>query len=824
MKRLFAVMIAALISGCSICADIYAQGGSTLVLDEASFAPVNVDALTGVNIDPIGKDRSNRECARVKIHVTRMSPSDVAGISVRTVGGNILVMKQTVAAGGNGIIVEMTARPDTRFYLHHDVFGESNVASVDLAGNKEYTIEAWCNLSQTITVACDRIGAGVFLDGRLVGQIGGQGVLVIPDVQTGPHQLNVADANDDASLLINVSRSEVYFNVVLQDSASLQQFVLFNVDPKDATVELAGSVLPVSDGTASKMMNFGTYTYKVYAPRYHTEEGTVTVNSMDRRAEVNVKLRPAVGILEIMDNPSLNGADVYVDDEFIGKAPLTTTQISSGSHKIRFVKPMYEPYEQYLTLYDGKTLVISPELVADFVMATLRTVPGGEIWVNGTYKGMETWTGELSKGACRFEVRKEGHRTAYLSRNIEATGSPVTIDLPAPEAVYGRLVINSTPAKAVVEISGMSPMETPVVISKMLTGSHEVRITKPGYQDYVTTVTVSEGKSAEINAVLKSGSTPKKSTKKLSDYIDKARKGDASAQFEVGYCYYNGLGTEVNYEKAVEWYLKSAAQNNSAACNNLGFCYERGDGVPKSISEAFRYYKTAADLGDEVGQCNLAWCYENGKGTSKDLDQAAYWYRKSAEQGWPRAQYNLGHCYEFGRGVTKNIDEAVKWYRKAADQGYASAQCNLGVCYELGSGVVKDMYEAASLYRKAADQGHARAQCNLGYCYAKGEGVQKDLYEAFKWIKKAADQDNARALNKLGLMYENGEGVGKDYYEAVKWFRRAADLNSEYAQYNLARCYEYGYGVPASRSEARKWYQKAADNGHSASKEKLLKF
>jgi hypothetical protein len=103
---------------------LFAQSGSTLVLDEASFAPVNTDAMTGLNIDPISKDRSNRECARVKIHVTRMTAEDIAGISVRTVGGNILVMKKTVAAGGNGIIVEMTARPGTRFYLHHDIFGK----------------------------------------------------------------------------------------------------------------------------------------------------------------------------------------------------------------------------------------------------------------------------------------------------------------------------------------------------------------------------------------------------------------------------------------------------------------------------------------------------------------------------------------------------------------------------------------------------------------------------------------------------------------------------------------------------------------------------
>ena len=729
---------------------MYAQGGSTLVLDESSFAPVNQNAITGLNIDPIAKDRSNRECARVKIHVTRMTAEDIAGISVRTVGGNILVMRKEIAAGGNGIIVEMTARPGVRFYLHHDIFGESNVVTVDLEGNKEYKIEAWCNLFQTITVACDRIGAGVFLDGRYKGVIGDQGVLVIPDVTTGLHQINVADSSDEASMSIEVTRSNVYFSIALQDSSSLQQFVLFRVDPADATVELDGSVLPVNDGTASKMMRFGTYRYRVYAPRYHPAEGTVTVNSTEHRSEVDVILKPAVGVLEITDNQSVNGADVYVDDEYIGKAPLTTSRLSSGSHKIRFVKPMYEPYEQYITIYEGKTLAISPELEADFVTVTLKAVPGSEIWVNGVYKGVDSWTGDLAKGACRFEVRKAGHRTAYLSRDLNST-SLITIDLPAPEPVYGQLVIDSTPAMAIVEISGMNPRETPVIIPKMLVGTHEVRIKKDGYQDYVTTVTVSEGKTAEIKASLKKGTTSSstKSSKKLADYIDSARKGDASAQFETGYCYYHGLGTSVDYAEAVYWYRKAADQNHRIALNNLGVCYELGKGVSKNYYEALRYYRKSADLGNSTSQCNLGLCYEFGRGVTKDVYEAVKWYRKSAENGNDRGQYRLGRCYENAIGVSKNDSEALKWYRKSAENGNIDAMNSLGCYYYNGTVVARDYNEAFRWFKKSADAGHSSAQYNMGLCYEFGRCVTKNIPEAKRWYQKAADNGDTMAKEKL---------------------------------------------------------------------------
>ena len=110
----------------------YAQTSPTIVVDAASLAPVNVDAVTGLALDPIAKDRSNRPCARIKLHVNRMTPEDISRLEVRTIGGSVLVMKQLVAHEGNGLIIELTAKPQTRFYLHHDRLGDSNPVTVAL--------------------------------------------------------------------------------------------------------------------------------------------------------------------------------------------------------------------------------------------------------------------------------------------------------------------------------------------------------------------------------------------------------------------------------------------------------------------------------------------------------------------------------------------------------------------------------------------------------------------------------------------------------------------------------------------------------------------
>ena len=137
-----------------LCLPFWAAAQQTLSLeiDQASLAPIHKDALTGVAIDKIEPDYSKRPCARIKLHINRMSREDINGISVKVIGGNVVVMKRLVAAEGNGLIVELTAKPETRFYLHHDKYGDSNEVNLNLEGNKEYRLEAELRLQQTIII------------------------------------------------------------------------------------------------------------------------------------------------------------------------------------------------------------------------------------------------------------------------------------------------------------------------------------------------------------------------------------------------------------------------------------------------------------------------------------------------------------------------------------------------------------------------------------------------------------------------------------------------------------------------------------------------
>lgn len=119
---------------------------------------------------------------------------------------------------------------------------------------------------------------------------------------------------------------------------------------------------------------------------------------------------------------------------------------------------------------------------------------------------------------------------------------------------------------------------------------------------------------------------------------------------------------------------------------NLGGMYARGEGVPQDYAEAARWFRKAAELGHAGAQSNLGAMYVNGRGVPQDYAEAVRWYRKGAEQGDAVTQNNLGKMYSFGHGVPQDYVQALMWFSLAVSrssedvrlqQVFATARDNL---------------------------------------------------------------------------------------------------------------------------------------------------
>ena len=83
-----------------------------------------------------------------------------------------------------------------------------------------------------------------------------------------------------------------------------------------------------------------------------------------------------------------------------------------------------------------------------------------------------------------------------------------------------------------------------------------------------------------------------------------------AAQYNLAIHYYDGQGTDQDYDKAYYWYKKSAKQGFVKAQNNLGYMYKTGDGIPRDYERAYYWFNRAHHLGNANATLNLAYLYD----------------------------------------------------------------------------------------------------------------------------------------------------------------------------------------------------------------------
>ena len=583
------------------------------------------------NIDPIRKDSSRKPCARIKIRFANMSRAEVDALKIERKSNNDLV-RQEILFYDNVLIIEMTARPDTRFYVQSPEYGQSNEVTLNLEGDCEYEMEARLNSRFSIVVESNVAGADVLIDGVKRAVTNSNFKATIDDVMVGSHNLKVSYNGISAEKSIEVKKGSISFSQNVDKSALEPQFVVFAVEPQSAVVIIDNKHYTLTDGAMRVVLPAGSYNYTVTAAGYHSQSGTVVVAGEKVTKQIN--------------------------------------------------------------------------LTADAATVTLTAPDGAEIWINEEFKGKERWSGTLSSGTYIFEARKQGHKSGVMSQQITSARPLQSYTLPAPQPIYGSIMVDGTPLMADVALDGTPIGQTPLKKGGILVGTHTLTISKSGYDTKTQTVTITEGNTAVVDVTL-----TKQATSELKGVTP--IKIDTSLSAEQlnskGWEYYN----KKDYNSSVQYQYEAAKRGHAEAQRSVGYCYEKGLGVAKDLYEAVKWYRKAAEQGEANGQNNLGYCYQKGYGVDQDYTEAVKWYRKAAEQGYASAQNNLGYCYEKGLGVAKDLYEAVKWYRKAAEQGNKSAQFNLGQCYEYGTGVTKNVTEAVKWYRKAADQGQENAKKRL---------------------------------------------------------------------------------------------------------------
>lgn len=238
--------------------------------------------------------------------------------------------------------------------------------------------------------------------------------------------------------------------------------------PSGAAIYLNGNYRGVAPITIKNLVP-GTYSLEADYSGYQSDRATVTVRA-GQQSDVRFTLTPIeqYGSVKISSNPS--GAYVYMDGVYKGRTPLTLNSVSAKNHIIELDLADY---------YDWKTTVSVASGVTRYVNAQMTAIPS------------------------------------------ETVGAIDVVSYPAGANVY----LDGT-------LQGQTPSAGVFTISNVRVGTHTLKVTLGGYQDYTTSVDVGRATTSHVSAPLQpapagtTGSIAVTSSPSGAEiYIDNAYKG-----------------------------------------------------------------------------------------------------------------------------------------------------------------------------------------------------------------------------------------------------------------------------------------------------------
>ena len=300
-----------------------------------------------------------------------------------------------------------------------------------------------------------------------------------------------------------------------------KQWVVFQVIPENAILQVDSTVALVRDGTAQFELPLGKHGYHAEAPFY--EELSDSVEVVDSaKLVVPVVLQSVYSYLTVK-LPIAEGL-IFVDSEPIGKGEATSGHLQPGDHHLivmqeetcladtvfnmgvgekkilalkasdlrarplmaRAINP--QPIEEVKdsTVTDSLAAVPQDSLKAPVTI----TAPDAEtqIWLNREPLAYGKWEGQLGIGFYSVSTLKEGLESKPIFLWVDDT-LPKVVDLSLPKASYGVLNIHSNVVGATILINRVEVGVTPCILENLpATVACKIQLKKKGYRDAAITV------------------------------------------------------------------------------------------------------------------------------------------------------------------------------------------------------------------------------------------------------------------------------------------------------------------------------------------------
>jgi hypothetical protein len=209
------------------------------------------------------------------------------------------------------------------------------------------------------------------------------------------------------------------------------------------------------------------------------------------------------GSLEVYSDPSEANVGIFDNQMEVlvnSSTPLYRPILPLGTFNIIISHPGYRYYIGTITILNGQTTVVSETLVplsAPTSAATVSPTPTTQSDNIPTNAPVTTQQGVSQTPASPTDTPPANTPATLQQEQAQPTSSGST----------GSLSVTSTPAGAEVSVDNEVKGITPAMVSGLSAGTHTLKITKEGYRDFSTTMSIEAGKVQEYSTGLTSAST-----------------------------------------------------------------------------------------------------------------------------------------------------------------------------------------------------------------------------------------------------------------------------------------------------------------------------
>jgi uncharacterized protein (TIGR02145 family) len=257
--------------------------------------------------------------------------------------------------------------------------------------------------------------------------------------------------------------------------------LVINSVPPGAVVQLNGQQKGKTPIDLPELAS-GDYTITVSKDLHHDSVAKYTITDGSNN-ERTIVLHPAFGQLSVEANPK--GADVFVDGQFKGKAPINLDELPSGTFRLKVSQALYETLDEEIIIEDGKAnkqfVVLSPRFGTLIITGSPESA---QVSINGKAVGpLPLVNHRVGTGLAEIKVSAKNYHGHEQFIQVDVNEMyPVKVDLVRHS---GTVVAISDPPEALLRLDGVEIGPSPQILKKIPTGKHSLVFAHPEFLEEI---------------------------------------------------------------------------------------------------------------------------------------------------------------------------------------------------------------------------------------------------------------------------------------------------------------------------------------------------